>query len=83
MGDKKANEGQADESTCLMKMEESGVEEMELQIVTTSATSDGNVTGSEGNTTVNKPLLSHFLEIEAHAFSNRDIGEFMMWQETI
>ena len=63
MGDKKANEGQADESTCLMKKEESGVEEMELQIVTTAGTSDGSVTGTEGNTAVNKPPCQFFRKL--------------------
>jgi ankyrin repeat protein len=60
--------------------EESTVEEMEMQNLTTADSSDETVTGIEVNTVL-QPLLSVCQEIDTNAFSNRDIGESMPYEE--
>ena len=65
-----------------MKGGDSTVEEVEMHNLTTADSSDESVTGMEGNTTVNQPLLSVFQETNTPAVSNRDIGESVAWQET-
>ena len=82
MGDREANEELAHEFKCLMKMEESDVEETELQHVITADSSDGSVTGTEGNAAVSQSLLSVCQEIDTHTVSNRDNVVSMGRQET-
>ena len=53
-------------------MDESVVEEMELQYVTTADSSDGSVIGTEGNTAVNQSLQSVYQETDTHAVSNSE-----------
>jgi len=65
-----------------MKMEGPAVEEMELQSVTTTDSSGGTVTGTEGNTSVHQSVLSRFQEGDTNAVSNRDIVGSMERQGT-
>jgi len=76
VGDREANEGQADGPTWLMKMEERAVEEMELQSVSTADSSGGSVTGTESNTSVHQSVLLD----DTYDVYNRDIIESMEWQ---
>jgi len=82
MGDREANEGQADGPTWLMNLEEHTVEEMDLHSVTTADSSGGIVTGTEGNTAAHQSVLSGFQEGDTNAVCNRDIVELIEWQGT-
>jgi len=53
-----------------------------LQSVTTTDSSGGSVTGTEGNKSVHQSVLPGFQEGDAYAVSNRDIGQSVAGQGT-